>query len=176
MPTTIGPTIIAPAGLTRMYGELMLKDVPAEKAARFATPGGAQVVSNHPVFVFGHLALYNRRMLALINQPEGVAAVPAEWDALFKAGVECKDDATGTLYPKLDVVTKSYFTGLDAVIAAVKNTDDAVLMDANPAEGRMKELFPLRGQAIAFMLAGHPMSHFGQVSAWRRMIGLPSAM
>lgn len=176
MSNLIGSAIAAPVTLTRMYGELMLKDVAAEKAARFSAPGGTTVVSNHPVFVYGHLALYNRRILALCNQPEGAAAVPAEWDALFKAGVECKDDASGTLYPSLSVVTKAFFDGLDAAVAAVKATDDATFSLPNPAEGRMKELFPLRGQVAAFLLSGHPMSHFGQISAWRRMQGLGSAM
>lgn len=176
MSNTIGPILVAPAAITRMYGELMLKDVAADKAARFAAPGGVTVVSNHPVFVYGHLAGYNRRILAMCNQPEGTAAVPAEWDALFKAGVECKDDASGKLYPSLAVVTKAFFDGLDAAVAAVKAADDATLTLPNPGEGRMKELFPLRSQVIAFLLSGHPMSHFGQVSAWRRMQGLPSAM
>jgi hypothetical protein len=154
----------------------MLKGVTPDRAARFAAPGGVQVVSNHPVFVFGHLATYNRRVLALCNLPEGGAACPAEWDALFKAGVECKDDAAVTLYPSLAEVTKNFFEGFDAAIAAVKAVDDSILLQPNPAEGRMKELFPLRGQVITFVLAAHPMSHFGQVSAWRRMIGLGSAM
>lgn len=174
--TTIGSIIATPAALTRKYAELMLKDVDAAKAARFAAPGGVTVVSNHPVFVYGHLSLYNRRVLAMCNQPEGAAAIPAEWDALFKAGVECKDDAAGTLYPPLAVVTKKFMEGFDAAVAAVKSASDDLLMQPNPAEGRMKEMFPLRAHSIAFMFTSHPMSHFGQISAWRRMMGLGSAM
>ncbi len=175
MSNSIGSIVAGPAAITRSFGELMLKDVPAEKAARFATPGGKVVVSNHPVFVFGHLSLYNRRALAMCNQPEGVAAVPAEWDGLFKSGVECKDDADGKLYPSLSVVTKAFFDGFDAAVAAVKAADDDLLRQANPLEGRIREMFPVRGQFLTFVLNAHPMSHFGQVSAWRRMIGLPSA-
>jgi len=176
MPTTLGPIITAPATITRMYGEGMLKDVPADKAARFATPGGVKVVSNHPVFVFGHLALYNRRIMAMCNQPEGAAAVPGAWDDLFKQGAECKDDPSGSLYPSRAEVSKAYFAGLDAAVAATRAADDATLLLPNPAEGRFKEILPTRGSVIAFLLAGHPMSHFGQVSAWRRMMGLRSAM
>ena len=176
MPITIGPSIASPASITRMFGELMLKDVPTEKAARFATPGGVKVISNHPVFVFGHLSLYNRRILALCNQPEGVAAVPAEWDALFKAGVECKDDADGTIYPSLETVKTKFFQGFDAAVAAVKAADDALLLEPNPNEGRIREMCPTRAQMCTFVLNAHPMSHFGQISAWRRMIGLSSAM
>ncbi|MDP1662269.1 MAG: hypothetical protein Q8L55_10185 [Phycisphaerales bacterium] len=176
MSNSIGSIIAGPAAITRSFGELMLKDVPADKAARFATPGGKAVVSNHPVFVFGHLSLYNRRVLAMCNQPEGVAAIPAEWDGLFKAGVECKDDADGKLYPSLPVVTKAFFEGFDAAVAAVMAADDDLLRQVNPLEGRIREMCPLRGQFLTFVLNAHPMTHFGQVSAWRRMIGLGSAM
>ena len=176
MANTIGNVLAVPTVITRSFGESMLKEVDHSKAARFATPGGVKVVSNHPVFVFGHLALYNRRVMAMCNQPEGVAAVPAEWDALFKAGVECKDDADGTLYPPLAVVSKKFFEGFDAAVAAVKAADDKTLLEQNPTEGRSRELFPLKAHAIGFTFGPHPMSHFGQVSAWRRMMGLGSAM
>jgi hypothetical protein len=176
MSNTIGPILAGPTVVTRMFAEGMLKDVDASKAASFATPGGVKVVSNHPVFVFGHLSLYNRRVMAMCNLAEGPAAVPAEWEALFKAGAECKDDESGTLYPPLAVVSKKFFEGFDAAVAAVKAADDSVLLQPNPTEGRSRELFPLRAQAIGFNFGPHPMSHLGQVSAWRRMMGLGSAM
>ena len=176
MSNSIGSIITASTVITRSLGEAILKDVPAEKAARFGTPGGKTVISNHPVFVFGHLSLYNRRVLALCNQPEGVAAVPAEWDGLFKAGVECKDDAEGKLYPSLAVVTKKFFEGYAAAVAAVKAVNDDLMREPNPLEGRIREMCPLKGQFFVFVLNAHPMMHFGQVSAWRRMVGLGSAM
>jgi hypothetical protein len=43
-------------------------------------------------------------------------------------------------------------------------------------EGRIKEIFPFVGLAINFMLNNHNMMHVGQVSAWRRAMGLPSVM
>ncbi|MFT3685485.1 MAG: hypothetical protein QM783_11240 [Phycisphaerales bacterium] len=176
MSNVIGPIIAGPTVVTRMFGESMLKDVPADKAARFATPGGVKVVSNHPVFVFGHLSLYNRRVMAMCGQPEGVTAVPDHWTDLFKAGTECKDDVDGKLYPSFAEVTKKFFEGFDAAVAAVKAADDKVLQEPNPTEGRSRELFPLKAHAIGFTFGPHPMSHFGQVSAWRRMMGLGSAM
>lgn len=176
MPSTIGPALAIPTVVTRAFGEAMLKGVDHAKAARFATPGGVQVVSNHPVWVFGHLALYNKRVMAMCNQPEGAAAVPAEWEPLFKAGTECKDDADGKLYPSLAVLSKKFFEGFDAAEAAVKAVDDSVLQEPNPTEGRSRELFPLRAHVVNFCLGPHPMSHLGQVSAWRRMMGLGSAM
>ena len=43
------------------------------------------------------------------------------------------------------------------------------------ALGRSRELFPTLGAVVAFYLAGHVMNHLGQLSAWRRCIGLPPA-
>ena len=45
----------------------------------------------------------------------------------------------------------------------------------NPAEGRMRELFPTLGSVHCFYAGGHMMSHLGQFSAWRRMEGMKPA-
>lgn len=172
----IGKTIAAPGALTLRYSEAMLKDVRADQFARLATPGGKPVQSNHPCWVFGHCGLYWPRVLEICGKPAGSIVNPAGWDALFKNGTECKDDPSGTVYPPMERVTKHYFDGLKAALAAASEAEDSVLMEANPAEGRMKEMFPTRGGMAAFLLAAHPMSHMGQVSAWRRMMGLGSAM
>jgi hypothetical protein len=39
----------------------------------------------------------------------------------------------------------------------------------------MKTLFPTVGAMLAFYMDGHVLMHMGQVSAWRRMQGMPPA-
>jgi hypothetical protein len=39
----------------------------------------------------------------------------------------------------------------------------------------MRDLFPTIGAAINFYLIGHVQVHLGQISAWRRGMGLPPA-
>jgi hypothetical protein len=39
----------------------------------------------------------------------------------------------------------------------------------------MTERFPTLGSVHAFYCGGHIMMHLGQMSAWRRMMGLGSA-
>jgi hypothetical protein len=69
-----------------------------------------------------------------------------------------------------------FFTeGHRMVSAALRSTADDVLQQPNPAEGRMKELFPTIGSAVAFYCGGHMMMHLGQMSAWRRMAGMGAA-
>lgn len=172
---TIGATI-APAGqLALLYAERLLKGIAPGDFARFARPGGAPVASNHPAFIVGHLGLYPAQVLRLLGEPPGPAAVPEGWEALFKNGVECRDDAEGTIYPKMEPLTRWFFGGYRAALAALAQADDAVLRGPNPAEGRMRELLPTVGAVLAFYVAGHTQSHLGQLSAWRRMMGLPAA-
>ncbi len=172
---SIGQTIVAPAQLTKNYVEPMLKGVTPERFARLAVCNGKTINANHPAWVLGHLAYYHHKILGLVNKPAGITQPPAGYEELFKNGTECRDDAEGKIYPKMAELTKFYFDTFPLTIDAVANADDALLLDANPGEGRMKELFPLRGQIIAFLLSGHPMSHLGQISTWRRIEGLPSA-
>lgn len=176
MANLIASAVVPPGRVSLGYAELLLKGIKPEWMARFAAPGGHIIKSNHPVFVFGHLSLYSSRMMELIGQPAGVTARPEGWEGLFKAGVACQDDPAVTIYPSHEKVIKQFFDGYRAVIGAVEATDDAVLSRPNPAEGRFKEMAPTVGAAVAFLLGGHPMSHLGQLSAWRRAYGLGEAM
>lgn len=172
---TIGSVIAPGAKLGLMYAERLLNGITPDNYAKFAKPGGVTVASNHLAFVLGHLSLYPQRVLQNLGQPIGPTAVPAAYDALFKAGVECQDDPDGKIYPKLDELKARFFDGYRAAIAAVEAAPDDAYAAPNPAEGRLKELFPTVGMAVNFYLIGHVQVHLGQISAWRRAMGLPAA-
>lgn len=172
----IAQSIIAPATMTLGYAEGMLKDIKPEQFGRHAVVNGQVIKSNHPAWVYGHLSIYNCRMMQMLGLPEGVTANPAGWEALFKNGTECLDDAGGKLYPAMSALTKHYIDGTRAVLAALGKATDAQLSAPNPSEGRMKEMLPTVGNVVVFLLTAHPMSHLGQVSTWRRCVGLGSAM
>lgn len=177
MSNVIGKQIAAAGQFSVGFGEAMLKGVKPEQFARLAVgKDGKPVQSNHPAWVMGHLAMYSSRCMDLLGLPQGVTAKPAGWDELFKNGTECKDDPTGKIYPPMDAVTKHFLEGYKAVLAALPNVPDEVLNRPNPGEGRMKEMLPTVGGVVCFLVTGHPMSHLGQVSAWRRFMGLGSAM
>ena len=117
---TIGSVIAPGAKLGLMYAERLLNGITPDNYAKFAKPGGVTVASNHLAFVLGHLSLYPQRVLQNLGQPIGPTAVPAAYDALFKAGVECQDDPDGRIYPKLDELKARFFDGYRAAIAAVE--------------------------------------------------------
>lgn len=171
----IGPMLGAGCRLGLSLTEKLLAEVEADVFGQFARPGGMTVRSNHPAFVLGHLCLYPSRVMQLLGYPAGQTSAPASYDALFKAGVECRDDPQGLIYPPMTEIVEKFFAGHRAAIAAVEEAGDEVFFKPNPTEGRSRELFPTIGAAIGFYLGGHVQLHLGQFSAWRRMMGLGSA-
>ena len=82
----------------------------------------------------------------------------------------------GQAYANMEQITGHFFAATDAALSVLPEMTDEAFSRPNPAEGRLKELFPTLGPVAAFMMVAHPMMHLGQVSAWRRMIGLGSVM
>jgi hypothetical protein len=101
--------------------------------------------------------------------------VPAHFEDVFSKDATCRDDEDGDLYPARDEVVAFFQEGHRMLAAALRSAPPATFDGPNPAEGRMKELFPTLGSVQTFYCGGHMMMHLGQVSAWRRMEGLGSA-
>lgn len=171
---------LASAGrFSRGYAKILLAGIePAQfgRKPRFEGPAGMKVVdTNHPAFVFGHLSLYPARLFTLLEADSKGVEAPAAWMELFKAGAVCRDDADGTIYPAMEAITARFFSAHEATIEHVRSVPDEVLARANPNE-QARDRFPTVGVLVNFYLNGHVMMHLGQVSAWRRCVGLPSAM
>lgn len=172
----IGSILASNGSLTLMNAERLLVGISPSQFARFARPGGVEVQSNHPAWIMGHLALYPQRVLLALGLPLGDSAMPSGYEPLFKNGSECRDDAAGSLYPPMAELSAAFFRSYKAAIAAVASAADEAFAKPNPAEGRLRELFPTIGAAVAFYLSGHAQLHLGQLSAWRRAMGLGAAM
>ncbi|MGH7243046.1 MAG: DinB family protein [Phycisphaerales bacterium] len=171
--------IVAAAARGRGLAEKMLVGITPQQFARkphFETTAGTKVIDcNHPAFVFGHLSTYPARALFALGEDPAQVAPTDEFIALFKAGVECKDDPEGCIYPAMDKITGIFFANHDAAFARISKLDDAVMQRQTPDE-RYRQIFPTAGSAATFILTSHFMMHIGQVSTWRRCFGLPSAM
>lgn len=173
MGRSLGNVIADSLQVSLGYAERLLKDVPAERFARFAAPGGVVVASNHPAFIYGHLSLYAPKILQQIGHP--APRVPDYFEPRFSKDATCVDDVDGDLFPARDEVVDFFLEGHRMVMGALRSTGDATFTQPNPAEGRMKELFPTIGSVHTFYCGGHMMMHLGQMSAWRRMEGLGAA-
>ena len=155
------------------YAERLLRDMPINEAAQFARPGGQLVESNHPCFIIGHLSLYAPKMLEQLDQPGLV--IPAGFTEVFDKTAVCQDDPDGTIYPPFEAVTAFFLAGHQQLLTVLRAADPVLFDRENPADGPLKKRFPTLSSVQAFYCGGHIMMHLGQLSAWRRMHGLPPA-
>jgi len=159
----------------RMLSEKLLTGIHADQFGRLAAPGGMVIQSNHPAWVYGHLAIYPTRVLTLLGGAADAAAAPASFTDLFKDGTKCLDDVSSTIYPRMNEITAAFFKGHEILAKHVAELPDDALLLVHPDEARRVN-FPTLGAHVNFMLNDHIALHLGQVSAWRRMMGLGSAI
>jgi len=150
------------------YAEKLVGDIPAEQ---FATLPAKNI--NHPAWCIGHLGLYADRVFELVGRPELASPDPALVE-LFKAGTPCTDEPGR--YPAKDVLVKRFKSRWELVATVLPEVSDEHFHAPNPMEGRMKEMLPTIGAAVTFLCASHHMMHLGQISVWRRLVGLGSVM
>ncbi|MBL8758938.1 MAG: DinB family protein [Phycisphaerae bacterium] len=171
-------SVLAAAARTFDYGNRLLAGIQPHRFARLAAPGGVTIHSNHPAFVFGHLALYPAivlRSCALDHAPAAdAAAPPSDFERLFGRRVPCRDDPAGTIYPPMDAIVSSYQRAWRAGLDALRALPDDTWTQPNRDEAR-NQTFTTVGFAAVFLLCNHSAVHLGQVSAWRRMEGLGPA-
>lgn len=175
MSRSIGNIVADSLQLSLNYSERLLTGVTAENFCRLASPGGHQVESNHPAFIYGHLSLYAPQILTQLDRSDLAASLPADFGEKFSKDAKCVDDPDGSIYPAMNLVTEAFFTGYRNVLATLREVSDNTVQRPNPLEGRLSELFPTLGSLHGFYVGGHMMIHLGQLSAWRRMMGLGPA-
>lgn len=158
------------ARLTLMYADRLLEGIDADTFARL--PDGVRC--NHPAFCFGHLSIYPDRLLAYLGREDLTDPRP-KYNELFKAGAECRDDPDGTIYPPMHEIVEYFRDRYGALMTVLENIDEEALRADNPNE-KMSDIIASLGGMIMFMVGGHPMSHLGQVSTWRRVMGHGSAL
>lgn len=172
----IGQSVARTGGMGLFLAEQMLKDVKPEQFARKPVVGGKTIETNHPAFIYGHLATYPAKLLTMLGLDAGAAAVPAEFGELFSAGKECRDDPDGTIYPSMETITGAFFRGYKSLFEQIQEVPDAKFADPTPLEGRIKAALPTLAELAPFLGASHIMLHMGQMSAWRRCVGLGPVM
>ncbi len=170
----IGPIIADSARLGLGYAERLLKGIPADKFARLATAGDQVVQSNHPAFIYGHLSLYPCRIVKDLGVDASSIEPSEAYVKMFDHKASCVDDPNGDIYPSMDEITERYFAAHRLAIETLETASDSQFTVVNPNEA-MRGKFGTAGSMHCFYLGGHVMLHMGQLSAWRRMIGLPPA-
>ena len=175
MSRSLGNIIADSLELGLGYGERLLEGIAEDSFARLAFTGRHRIKSNHPAFIYGHLSLYAPQIVAQLGANAPRLDVPDEFAALFSKDATCQDDPDQKIYPSKGEVTKVFFEGYRTAAEALRAADDYVFQPPNPSGGRMTELFPTVGSLLNFYCGGHLMTHLGQMSVWRRMMGLRPA-
>lgn len=172
-----GHTIAEIETFSLKFGELLLDGIEPGRFARLPEGKVGLIPTNHPAWVYGHLGLYGTYLCTMVGHEDAAqrCAAPDGWDKLFGHGSPCEDDADGSRYPDRDAILAQLRSSTAVAAEALRDADDAVFEQENPVE-RMRERFPTVGIATTFLAGSHAMMHYGQVSAWRRIEGLGSAM
>ncbi|NBV64822.1 MAG: DinB family protein [Planctomycetes bacterium] len=167
--TSIGSMIAAGLRMAIGYGTKLCEDVPADKFGHMPHPN-----MNSALFNMAHLTIYTERCLQMIGREDLAQTVDPKWEEQFKNGAQCVEQ--DGRYPGKEAIMKRYVERYTVVASALDAADDAVFTKPNPMGGRMTEMLPTMGAAVMFLCGSHMQMHLGQVSAWRRAMGMGSIM
>jgi hypothetical protein len=121
---------------------------------------------NHPAWILGHLAFSAERANSMLGAAN---ALPPGWPAQFGPG--SRPTSNRGEYPAkaelLSVVEQS-FERLRR-LAGDASPEQLARPSTNPYT---KEALPTIKDGVAFLLTGHLGVHLGQLSMWRRLIGI----
>lgn len=156
-------------------GEMLAKDIAADQFARFLTNDGKPIVANHPAYAIGHLAIYPAKIAGFLGADTAKFGQMEKWVPVLEQNIDCHDDADGSIYPNKDAIMEAFTAGYNGILDILATTDESVFAQENPMEGA-RDRFPTIGVMTSFMLTSHIMFHLGQVSTWRRCMGLGPVM
>jgi hypothetical protein len=125
------------------------------------------VVMNHPAFLIGHLAWANDNGVSIVGGTPVLATFKELW------GMGAKPSEDRSQYPSKADLIKTLEVSHERLAAAVGKYPKRLLK--TPAPERMRKMFPTVGHMLLGLMTSHYAVHLGQLSAWRRAMGLPSA-
>jgi hypothetical protein len=144
------------------YLREQVADVPA--ADMVAQPHG---MTNHPAWVVGHLTHSCELLGEVIGLPRWLPQGFAE-----RFGTGSVPVADVTRYGSKDAALAMLGDAQSRLAGAVARLDDARLDQPFPDEA-YRDAFPTVRHALTQVMVGHAAHHVGQVSVWRKMMGLP---
>ena len=124
-------------------------------------------VANHPSWIIGHLTFVCQMLGGVV----GVSPwLPEDWSHRFGPGSEAIGG--GKYLPKQEALAYLRTAGicLDAAVRALNNSQ----LDAQFPVEQYREVFPTVRHALTQILVGHTAFHVGQLSVWRKAMGLPA--
>ncbi len=132
----------------------------------FAQPV-AGATMNHPAWILAHLNVYAPIAAALASR--GRFEDPIE----HRYGQKSRVVSDPAEYPAFSALTGEYERTHAMAEAALERADERVFGEANPLE-RWRTMHPTVGDMLVTLMVKHESGHLGQLSAWRRALGMAS--
>ncbi len=145
-----------------VYGQKLVADLSDEQMVVQPQPG-----MNHPAWVLSHLNVYH----PVIEHVVKGELFDDPKDHPF--GMKSKPSADRSVYASKDELVAAFVSGHGKVEKALRAAKSGVF-DQAVALPRWQAIMPTAGVALPYLMLVHENTHFGQVSAWRRVQGLPS--
>ncbi len=147
------------------YAPKLVADLSEEQMWAAIAPAG-QEPANHPAWIFSHLNTYLPIIADLIEGRE----FPDPREAPF--GMLSHPESRPGVYANRSQLVEQYVAGHARVERLLRAADPTVLEQPMTLP-RWAALMPQVGIALAYLMLFHEGLHLGQLSAWRRVQGLP---
>jgi hypothetical protein len=149
------------------YCKLLTRDIDDARMADSPAPG-----VNHPAWILTHLALatdYAARLLG--EQPK----CPEAWHKKCGPGSKLSPNR-GDYASKQELLAALEAGHARVNAAAARVTEEALNRPHSVEIPILKQLLPTVGELLAHLMTTHAGIHLGQLSLWRRTMGLPSVL
>lgn len=145
---------------TRLVADLTDSQMVAQPSALVG------IVMNHPAWCLSHLNVYLPIMRQIIR---GESIVDPKD---HRYGMQSKPEADASCYATKAEIMAEFTAGHEAVIEELSRATDAIF-DYDVKLERWQSRMPKAGIALPYLMLLHENQHLGQISAWRRAMGLP---
>ena len=150
----------------RDYGVRLVCDLSVEQM--ILQPDGQRTQAvNHPAWVFSHLNVYLPIIQALVENQ--TFEDPKE----HQFGMQSKPEMDGSIYESKDSLLEAWNAGHNKVDELLTEATDGIFSQPVKLE-RWSTVMPNAGICLPYLMLNHENQHLGQISAWRRVLGLPS--
>lgn len=134
--------------------------------AQFAAqPPGLPAIINHPAWVLAHLNVYAPICSAMLRRQAFTDPIDHPYGQKSEVSPRAAD------YPARTQLLADYQRTHDDAQRALESAVDRVLAEPNPLE-RWRTLHPTIGDMLMTLMVKHESHHLGQLSTWRRAMGL----
>jgi hypothetical protein len=130
-------------------------------------PGERPAPVNHPAWIFSHLNVYLPVMVSILK------GETFDDPKFHPFGMQSKPELDATIYASKAELLAAWKQGHEEIASLLASGSDALLQQ--PVQlPRWKEIMPTAGIVVPYLLLVHENQHLGQLSAWRRVLGLPA--